>query len=129
MQEIAAKIKNKAGFAALRGADEETVRSAEQTLGVKFADDYRQYVLAYGAASFEGHELTGVCPVPRLNVVDVTKEERSFADSIPQNWYVIEQTHMDGIAIWQTQSGEIYSSSPEHKPLKIFNSLCDYIEN
>lgn len=129
MQEIVTKIKNKAGFVALQGADEKTARSAEQTLGVKFADDYRQYVLAYGAASFEGHELTGVCSAPRLNVVEVTKEERSFADSIPQNWYVIEQTHIDGIVIWQAQSGEIYSSSPEHKPLKIFNSLCDYIEN
>ena len=129
MQEIVTKIKNKAGFVALRGADEEAVRSAEQTLGVKFADDYRQYVLAYGAASFEGHELTGVCPVPRLNVVNVTKEERSFAGNIPQNWYVIEQTHIDGIVIWQAQSGEIYSSSPEHKPARVFNSLWDYIEN
>ena len=30
-----------------------------------FAADYRDYVAALGVASYEGHELTGVCPFPR----------------------------------------------------------------
>ena len=129
MSEITVNMKNKTGFVALKGADEEAVKLAEQTLGVRFADEYRQYVLACGAASFEGHELTGVCHIPRLNVVDVTEEERNFVENIPKDWYVIEQTHMDGIVFWQAHGGEIYSSSPERKPQRVFDSLHDYIES
>ena len=80
----------------------------------------------YGAASYYGHELTGICKAARLNVVDVTQDERQY-NSVPVDWYVIEQTNIDGIVIWQTASGTIYETCPGSEADKICDSLEEYI--
>ena len=77
MNDIATKMQRKENFCALNGASDKNIQNAEITLGLQFAQDYREYVAAFGAASFAGHELTGVCGSKRLNVVPVTLEERS----------------------------------------------------
>ena len=48
-------------FHALAGASEEQIAQAERALSLRFADDYRQYVRAFGAVSAAGPELTGIC--------------------------------------------------------------------
>lgn len=73
-----------------------------------------------------GHELTGICKAARLNVVDVTQDERQY-NSVPVDWYVIEQTNIDGIVIWQTASGTIYETCPGSEADKICDSLEEYI--
>ena len=57
-------------------AAEKDILSAEKALALRFAADYREYVSAFGAASYCEHELTGICKSARLNVVDVTQDER-----------------------------------------------------
>lgn len=107
-------------------AAEEDILSAEKALALRFAADYREYVSAFGAASYYGHELTGICKAARLNVVDVTQDERQY-NSVPVDWYVIEQTNIDGIVIWQTASGTIYETCPGSEADKICDSLEEYI--
>lgn len=111
-----------------RGAvSDEDIKTAENTLGLQFAQDYREYVAAFGAASFAGHELTGVCGSKRLNVVSVTFEERNNT-AVPSDWYVLEQANIDGIVLWQDRSGAVYQTAPHIKPRKFCGSLVEYIE-
>ena len=42
--------------------------------------------------------------------------------------YVIEQTHIDGIVIWQSASGAIFQTILGSKTRKIYESLPKYIE-
>ena len=121
-------MQNKPGFVSLKAAASEKISAAETVLGLKFTDEYRAYVEAFGAASFAAHELTGVCAVPRLNVVQVTLEERANLPDVPADWYVVEQANIDGIVIWQTASGEIYQTQPGAQPVKIADSLTEYID-
>ena len=128
MSSIVHALKQREDFRSLGSVSPDAVSAAEKALGLAFAEDSREYVEAYGTAWFDGHELTGVCPFPRLNVVEVTQDERLYNPDIPHNLYVIEQAHIDGIVIWQSSSGEMYQTSPGSKPLKLCNSLNEYID-
>ncbi len=114
-------------FVHMTGATQSDIAAAERALGVTFAEDYRAYVSVFGAAAFEGHELTGVCKSRRLNVVDVTLDERQQNQNIPADWYVLEQTGMDGIVIWQNSTGHIFQVTLSHSVNKVANSLVEYI--
>ena len=123
---FAEKIKEIGIFTDRQPASDEEIRDAQEKLNVNFADDYREYLKQYGAASFYGHEMTGLCEIPQLNVINVTIEERERNQSISQEWYVIEQTHMDDIVIWQVESGEVFSSDSV-KTIKICENLLEYV--
>ena len=82
---------------------------------------------ALGVASYEGHELTGVCPFPRLSVVSVTQQERAVNPAIPSAWYVLEQTNIDNLVIWQDASGAVYQAIPGRAPEKISTTMAAYI--
>lgn len=110
------------------GIDESVIRRNEQKLGIQFSNEYREYLENYGIAAANGHELTGICEIKRLNVADVTIYEKSKMASIPANCYVIEQTNIDGIVIWQSTSGEIFQTGPEKQTIKVCNSLQEYIK-
>lgn len=121
-------LKEKEAFISLQGADEQAIENSEQALGVKFAKEYKNYVKAFGAASYYGHELTGVCNAPAIDVVAVTTQERDFSGDIPADWYVIEQAHIDGIVFWQDKKGFIHKTGPGKKPVKVCDSLLEYIK-
>ncbi len=105
---------------------EEEIYNAEEILSLKFAKEYKDYLSEFAYAVFDGHELTGICKISRLNVVDVTLEERNY-NNVPNDWYVIEQANIDGIVIWQSKTGEIYQTAPNSEPIKLCDSLSEYI--
>lgn len=115
------------GFVSLSGAPEEDILAAESKLSLTFSKEYHEYVSAFGAASYGSHELTGVCKSPRLNVVDVTMEERQKHPDLPGDWYVLEQLHIDDVSIWQSSSGEVYQIMPGARPVKICESFSEYV--
>lgn len=114
-------------FHARSAASNEEITAVENVLGLRFAQDYREYVATFGAASFAGHELTGICKSDRLNVVTVTMEERNNM-VVPADWYVLEQANIDGIVVWQNSAGAIYQTVPNTNPKKLCESLAEYIE-
>lgn len=116
-------------FTKRKSVDEKEIISSEKQLGVVFADEYFSYVKAFGVVSYYGHELTGICASPRLNVVDVTINERENNPNVPKDWYVIEQANIDGIVIWQNSKGEIYQTQPCRDSIKIANSIVEYISS
>jgi len=124
---IISAIRDQVGFVSLNGVDFQNIQNAENTLGLRFSQEYREYVQEFGAASFQGHELTGICNIPYLNVVDVTITEKKLMQKIEPSWYVIEEAHIDGIVIWQDETGHVYQTSPSSSPIKIANSLLEYI--
>ena len=111
----------------MKPANDDQVVQAETALGLKFSEDFRKYVREFGVASFFDHELTGICEHKRLNVIDVTLEEREYSPGISRDWYVVEQTNFDGIVIWQSKDGTIYQSAPNATPQKKYDSLAEYI--
>lgn len=114
-------------FHALAGASEEQISQAERALSLRFADDYRQYVRAFGAVSAAGHELTGICASKRLNVVEVTLSARAVQPAVPQDWYVLEEANIDGIVVWQSGTGEVFQTQPDAEPVKLAASIREYL--
>ena len=128
MSDIIKKIESKPSYISMGAVSLKEIQKAESVLQLKFASDYQEYLLALGVASYYGHEITGICKASRLNVVDVTIAERENNRTVPKNWYVIEQANIDGIVIWQAETGEIYQTAPNAVPLKLCDSLGEYIE-
>lgn len=128
MTSVLDALRSAPDFIGGNGRPEEEIQAAEQVLGLSFAPDYREYLRTFGLACFDGHELTGICKASRLNVVDVTLEERKHFPAA-SGWYVVEQANIDGIVIWQSPDGEIYQTTPGHPPRKLCYSLTEYIQH
>ena len=111
------------------GADNASIQAAEAALNLSFSEEYREYVRHYGCMSFDGRELTGISSIERFDVVAITQQQRKFYPDLPSEWYVIEQLNIDGIVIWQSDTGKIYQTMPYSAPEKICDSLSEYIEN
>lgn len=103
------------------------ITDAELQLRVNFAEEYKEYLAEFGAIMADGIELTGIAKSEHRNVVTVTQKEWELNPEIPHNMYVIENTHIDGIVIWQDTNGLIYQSSPSSEAKQIATSLTDYI--
>lgn len=127
MENIIDALKSIPDYIGSTGRTEEIILKAESSLGVAFAQDYRQYLGTIGLACFDGHEFTGLTNIARLDVVTVTKEQRAINANIPESWYVVEETNMDGIVIWQNELGQVYQTSSSGVPQKIASSLLEYI--
>lgn len=113
-------------FIGSNGRSEEEIELAEKILGVTFARDYRNYLEEIGLACFDGHELTGLTKTERLNVVTVTKEQRERFGKNVSTWYVVEETNIYGIVIWQDTNGLVYETAPNSKFKKVADSLAEY---
>lgn len=113
-------------FIGSNGRSEEEIELAEKILGVTFARDYRNYLEEIGLACFDGHELTGLTKTERLNVVIVTKEQRERFGKNVSTWYVVEETNIYGIVIWQDTNGLVYETAPNSKLKKVADSLAEY---
>ena len=105
------------------------IEKAEQALGLEFSDEFKEYLMSFSVAMFNGHEFTGISKNDRINVVSATKNEWNNSPMVMHDLYVIEQLNIDGIVIWQDNRGNVYQSSFNTKPEKIFDSLLDYLES
>lgn len=111
----------------LKAASETEITGAELELRICFSDEYKKYLSTFGAIMADGIELTGIAKSDHRNVVPVTKQEWELNNAVPHTLYVIENTGIDGVIIWQDASGAIYQTSPNTQPKQIAKSLNDYI--
>lgn len=109
------------------GIENNAINEAEKKLGLKFAQEYRKYLSVMTIAAYGGHELTGLTKLKRTNVVEVTKKKRTEYLGIPDDWYVIEDTNIDLIVIWQQFDGKIYQTVGKNSPILIAESLLEYV--
>lgn len=125
---IEVSLRKKKFFRSFNPAQQQIIQKAERALELHFSKEYISYLTKYGYLIYDSHELTGICKAKRLNIVDVTLEERTCNPMIPMDWYVVEQANIDGIVIWQNAKGEIFQTMPNATPMKLCNSLAEYIE-
>ncbi len=111
-----------------KAVSEEVIKRTESEMGIRFAPDYREYVKNFGVVSFGIHELTGICPSQRLNVKDVTEKARLIFTEIPLDWYVLEDTTIDNVLIWQSRDGSVYQAQPNATPVRIAKNIYEFIE-
>ena len=111
----------------LKPATEKEISDAENQLGLKFANEYKEYLANFGAIMADGIELSGIAKSEHRNVVSLTQQERELNPTVPHNMYVVENLGIDGIIIWQDEKGVIYQSQQNVKPKKITTSLSNYI--
>lgn len=113
-------------FRSGKGVSAEDVQQAEQALGVHFADEYREYLTAFGIASANGHEFTGLGTSPRLDVVAVTQRLWEMNPSVPRSLYVVEELNIDDMVAWQSATGEMFLTVGRAQPVKTAESLSQY---
>ena len=118
---------NRGSLFAGRGAETQKICEAERNIRTVFAQDYRQVLRKYGIIAYDGHELTGITDNPNLSVVHSTLRQRQLDPRIPSSWYVIEETGMDGIIVWQSPGGTIYESIPGAEPEQIASNLGAFL--
>lgn len=111
----------------LKAATPMQITDAELQLRVSFSDEYKEYLSAFGAIMADGIELSGIAKSEHRSVVSLTKKEWELNPKVPHTMYVVENTCVDGIIIWQDTTGEVYQTYPNHTPKKIADSLQDYI--
>ena len=114
-------------FRSLKGTTEEKITAAENALELTFAKDYHSYLKQYALASMNGHELTGIVASKRLNLADVTLRNRENNPDIPKNLYVLEHLYIDHAFAWQDEKGRVYRTIEASEPVKIFDSLSEYV--
>lgn len=129
MSKIVDIINKLPGLLPLKPATDIDVKDAEIQLRVNFNEEYKDYLLAFGAIIADGIELTGIAKSAHRNVVAQTKQELGLNSKVPNTMYVIENTGVDGIIIWQDTAGAIYQSSPNIEPKKIAGSLSAYLNS
>lgn len=130
MKSIVEVIKNSSDdLLTLKGATDEEICSAEDKLGLKFSDEYREYLKAFGIASWDGIELTGICKSKHQNVVDNTLYYRTNNNRVGNGLYVIRTLGIDGIVIWQNENGQIFQTAHQGEPVKCAESMMDYIQS
>lgn len=69
-------------------ASEETIKKAENRLGVTFPPQYREYVKNYGAGGICGVRISGIEKENHASVVEDTESYREFG--LPKKYIVIE---------------------------------------
>ncbi len=122
-------LKEKKNVYHLNGAEDNVISDAEDRLGLEFAPEYKDYLKTYGLLSVGAHELTGICPSKRLNVVDSTLREKEDNAAIPNDMYLVEYIGVENLTIWQNTKGEVFEVPYKGSPLKIYDSLADYIKS
>lgn len=121
-------FETKDGFDYSIPASENTIEQAETALCLQFAEDYKEYLREFGTVTFDGHELTGISSNKWQDVVENTKRAR-LASDVPKDYYVIERLGIDGIIVWQNQSGTVFLTAPYEEPKPTANSLIEYLTN
>ena len=129
MTRIIQVINSLSALITLTPATQTQIADAELQLRVRFSNEYKEYLASYGSIMADGIELSGIAKSEHRNVVSLTKKEWDLNPKIPHSMYVVENTCVDGIIIWQDASGSIYQSSPSTDPKQVAKSLADYLSS
>ena len=111
----------------LKAATSMQITDAELQLRVSFSNEYKEYLSTFGAIMADGLELSGIAKSKHRNVVSLTKKEWELNPKVPHTMYVVENTCIDGIIIWQDTDGRVFQTQPGVEPKQVADSLAEYI--
>lgn len=129
MSKIIEVINNLDNLLALKSATMDDVENVEIELALPLAEEYKEYLLKFGAIIADNVELTGIAKSKNRDVVQVTKREWAANNKISHKLYVVENIGIDGIIVWQDSSGKVYESRPNHGATQIADSLAEYLKS
>ena len=109
------------------GATSLEISNAEKQLGVIFSNEYRDYLRNYSVVCINGHEITGITENEESNVIRATIAGRESADKIDSSWYVVEKANIDGILVWQDETGRVMQTAIGEDPILLAAILAEYI--
>ena len=121
------KIKTIEGLRFGTGCDDAQILEAEKTLNVKFPNDYKEYLKEFGRITFYGTEWTGLNTKGYRNVIEATKDEKSYNKDFPDGYFVLENLGIDSKMAIVNEKGEVYVLQHEKKEL-ICDSLEEYLD-
>lgn len=134
-KDIIEVIKSKKLLNSLGPSNMKKIEKAEETLGLKFSEEYIKYLLEFGAVTYYGTELSGLVTEEDeekgfyFSVVDETLEEKEYDDTVPENMYIVEDLGVDGALAWQDETGAVYYKYRFDDNLqKAADSLAEYLE-
>lgn len=127
MNSIVEVVKELPKMACVGRTSEEVIAFAAKELQLCFSEEYRLYLAEFGAVSARHLELTGIISVDYCNVVSATKAAWKLNPQVPHTMYVIENTYIDGVVIWQDSTGAIYQTKPNHEPKTVAASMAEYV--
>lgn len=127
MSKIIDVINGLENLLSLKQATIEDVDNIEIELALPLAEEYKEYLLKYGAIMADDVELTGVSKSKNRDVIQVTQREWAANNKIKRNLYVVENMGIEGIIIWQDSTGKIYESKPNQGAKQIADSLAAYL--
>lgn len=126
---IVEALRQKSDLLKGKGIDVKKISEAEEELGLKFAEEYKEYLEVMSIAAYGGHELTGLTKSERTNVVSVTRKMKERYSNIPVDWYVVEDANIDDIVIWQDENGNVYKTLQGSNAICIASSLAEFVIN
>jgi len=109
------------------------IRIAEISLGVRFSDDYTQFLLLYGGASIGSEVVIGLKKAPRMgtdeaSVIEVTERFRKQHWPGCKGWYVVSIDER-GNPVGLDNIGSVWLSDHDGGGLKqIASTLGEWIE-
>jgi hypothetical protein len=109
-------------------ANEDAIKEAETKLGRAFSDEYKKYLLQFGAISFSSTELTGLNIEKYANVVDVTLKEIELNEEFPKDCIVLENIGVEGILILINSKGQVFEWK-NNSAIKIHDSMAEYLRS
>jgi hypothetical protein len=118
------KYKNK-----LSQCTKDEIDEAEQELGLVFADEYKELLLGYGSLETKHLLISSTLKNISVNVVTLTQQIRSIYDNLPKDLYVIMDSGVDGIIIFQDSKGKIYETSHDDTIMEAYDSLAHFISD
>ena len=127
MSKVVDIISGISGIQSVGACSVKELEDAQEKLGLQFPEEYKAYLLNYGAIRFNGIELCGLNINGYLNVVEATEQEKSVNKSFPGNMFVIEDLGIDAKIIIGDEKGNIYLLQHDKKRL-ICLSFAEYLE-
>lgn len=109
------------------GCSEHQIIEAQNALDLVFPNEFVEYVKTFGVISFFRTEWTGLNVDGHLNVLTVTKQERSLNLSFPKGYFVLENHAIEGIFTVVNESGHVYLLQQDRIEF-LCCSLADYLD-
>jgi SMI1 / KNR4 family. len=128
MSNVFDEINKKYKMFKTKPVNEDAIKEAETKLGRVFSDEYKKYLMQFGAISFSSTELTGLNIDKYANVVDVTLKEIELNENFPKDCIVLENVGVEGVLILINSKGVIFEWK-NNNATKIHGSMEEYLRS
>lgn len=115
------------GFRGIGECSEAEIQDAEEKLGMRFPQEYRNFLKQYKAGVLNGCEIMGINTMKYLDTVANTLFSRMNDDKFPQDCFVLENIGVEGALTISNSAGQIFTYCAGNKQL-LCHSLSEFFD-